>query len=235
MSKIYAIPDLHGRADLMYQAFAKISDHAGNERRTIVLMGDYIDRGPQSARVLEFLSNARCDEKTVIICLMGNHEAMMLWTIEQPLHPKWWLSNGGFETMMSYSHPLGLRCDTSYVNRQHLNWLKTLPATYMTRHHIFVHAYMRDHIDATPMPHWRGEDPRLWGRYPEGCEDGWRGKHIVHGHHHHPEPELYAGRSNFDTNAWATGKLFIGVFDEDTPGGPIDIIQVVGEPDPRLR
>ena len=71
----------------------------------------------------------------------------------------------------------------------------------------------------------------LWKRYPKGFSDGYGERHVVHGHDNFPEgPLLLQGRTNLDTLAWRTGRLVIGVFDDDRPGGPVDFIEVKGSP-----
>jgi serine/threonine protein phosphatase 1 len=71
----------------------------------------------------------------------------------------------------------------------------------------------------------------LTKRYPVGFSGGFGERHVVHGHDNSPDgPLLYAGRTNLDTLAWRTGRLVIGVFDDDRPGGPVDLIVVKGAP-----
>ena len=67
----------------------------------------------------------------------------------------------------------------------------------------------------------------MWKRYPKGFPGGFGEFHVVHGHDNFPEgPLFYEGRTNLDTLAWRTGRLMIGVFDDDRPGGPVDFIVV---------
>jgi serine/threonine protein phosphatase 1 len=82
----------------------------------------------------------------------------------------------------------------------------------------------------TPLDHQR-EETLLWKRYPKGYSAGFGNLHVVHGHDNDPNgPLLYEGRTNLDTLAWRTGRLSIGVFDDDRPGGPIDLITIKGTP-----
>src|SRR5260370_42592472 len=90
----YAIPDLHGRLDLLTSALAKIVAHAGGRAATVVTLGDYIDRGPDSGGVIERLmawpsSNLRLG------ALKGNHEEKMWRTCPQTWEPHWWDATGG--------------------------------------------------------------------------------------------------------------------------------------------
>jgi serine/threonine protein phosphatase 1 len=71
----------------------------------------------------------------------------------------------------------------------------------------------------------------LCSRYPKEFHLGFGDRHVVHGHDSFADgPKLYEGRTNLDARAWRTGRLVIGVFDDDKPGGPVDFIQVIGPP-----
>jgi hypothetical protein len=94
MSKTYAIADLHGRFDLLEMALAKIADHA-ELPATVVTLGDYLDRGPDSRQVIERLMGGLDEEGWRLICLKGNHEDIM-WQTCHGIIPDcdWWLTNG---------------------------------------------------------------------------------------------------------------------------------------------
>lgn len=97
MSLTYAIADLHGRYDLLDRALSSILLHSSGG--TIVTLGDYVDRGPDSKLVIERLMSGLVGCSTWrLISLAGNHELMMLETIRKPLHPDWWIGNGGGAT-----------------------------------------------------------------------------------------------------------------------------------------
>ena len=81
MTLTYAIPDIHGRLDLLESAIERIVEHSAGRSSTIVTLGDYVDRGPSSRQVIERLMDWRSDPLTMIN-LKGNHEAMM-WEILQ--------------------------------------------------------------------------------------------------------------------------------------------------------
>ena len=104
MSKTYVIADLHGRADLLDLALEAIRQRAAavsGEKSTVITLGDYIDRGPQSRQVIECLMSVQVIHGP-LICLKGNHEDIMWQTIRKPLSPQWWFSNGGAATLTSY-------------------------------------------------------------------------------------------------------------------------------------
>lgn len=233
MSKTYAIADLHGRFDLLCDALASIERHAGDEAHLIVTMGDYIDRGPKSAEIIQCLMNHQAEGKN-IICLKGNHEDMMVETLTKPLHPDWWIGNGGGATLISYGHPRSGVYDSSVVPREHIDWINSLPLMHVDQHRVFVHAW----VDSSVPLDKQKADKVLWTLYPSGAKYGHRltGRHVVHGHHQFDDgPKCYKGRTDLDTFAWYTGRLVIGVFDDDVAGGPVDFIEVIGEPASKAR
>ena len=97
----YAVGDVHGRLDLLERAFDRMAAHAGGRPHRVIMLGDVVDRGPESAGVIDFLlrRQARAD----IVCLKGNHEAMMLGALAgDEVALRSWLANGGVETLRSY-------------------------------------------------------------------------------------------------------------------------------------
>src|SRR6476620_12494667 len=101
MSLTYAIPDIHGRSDLLEAAIAKISEHSQGVSATVVTLGDYVDRGPSSRQVIDRLIDWRADNLT-LVNLKGNHEAMMWETCNNLAELSWWIKNGGDQTLASY-------------------------------------------------------------------------------------------------------------------------------------
>ncbi len=111
------------------------------------------------------------------------------------------------------------------VPEAHVAWLDARPLLHADAHRIYVHAGLDPDV---PLEQ-QSERTLLWKRYGKGESGGFDGRHIVHGHDNAPDgPLLYEGRSNLDTCAWRTGRLVIGIFDDDTPGGPVDFITVQG-------
>jgi serine/threonine protein phosphatase 1 len=99
MSKTYAIADLHGRLDLLEMALAKITNHA-ELPATLVTLGNYVDRGPDSRKIMERLMGGLSQEGWRLICLKGNHEDIMWQTCRRKVPDcEWWLSNGGGATL----------------------------------------------------------------------------------------------------------------------------------------
>lgn len=212
----YAIGDLHGRFDLFSRAIAAITEFGGG---TVVFLGDYVDRGPESRQILEALI-AGPPEGQRWVCLAGNHEDLMAAACTGRMDPQIWLENGGVATVRSYSLDTD---DDAEIPAAHILWLSNLPDAYADRHRVYVHAG----LDPTKALH---EQPRRmtgWHRYPDGDPGGYHGKHVVHGHTPHPNGPVRCGeRTNLDTGAYATGRLMIAVFDENRPGGPVTFVPI---------
>jgi serine/threonine protein phosphatase 1 len=226
MSKTYAIADLHGRIDLLEMAVAKIADHA-ELPATLVTLGDYVDRGPDSRQAIERLMKGLDDKGWRLICLKGNHEDIM-WQTCRGIVPDcdWWLTNGGGATLISYGQEEGDEADVTVVPDEHLRWIERLPLMHVDKHRIFVHAGLDPNCSLDE------QDPQevIWKIYNDHDNGGHRQRHVVHGHHQHANgPILMKNRTNLDTFAWNTGRLVIGVFDDDTPGGPLEILEAQGQ------
>ena len=219
MSLTYVIPDLHGRRDLLDEAFARIAAHAAGNAGTIVALGDYVDKGPDSKGVIERLMPS-ADDGWHLIALKGNHDAMMAAAVHDPAAMDYWLERGGDTALASYGG------DVASVPAAHIDWLGGLGLMHRDAHRIYVHAGV-----APDLPLERqDEETLLWKRYSKNDERGHGALHVVHGHDNHPDgPLLFKGRSNLDAAAWKTGRLMIGVFDDGTPGGPVDFIVVQGK------
>ena len=230
--KYYAIADIHGKYDLLLEAYTQIHDHVGAEKYLIVTLGDYIDRGPKSKQVIDFLMDRDGGDT---LCLQGNHERIMLQSIVLKMEPDWWVRNGGGETLLSYGAiPVEGCFDTSsyaHVPEDHLRWLASLDLYYETEKQVFVHA---------GIPQWgmnlekasdRNQEKMQWMLYDKRDSGGWKGKHVVHGHRQFEDgphtwyDEKKGGRTDLDTWAYHTGRLVVGVFD-DTQLHAIDYIEI---------
>lgn len=226
MSKTFAVADLHGRYDLLLAAIERIeqSSHSGG---TIVFTGDYVDRGPQSAQVIERLMQGPSDPaRWKWICLQGNHEDIMLTCLAATgLTGRYWLPNGGGATLISYGAKEGASFldALALVPQAHIDWLKSLPFIYVDDYRVFVHAG----VDETIPLDQQTAQTMQWMLYHDGYAFGHSNRHVVHGHHQFENgPLLYEGRTDLDTMAWYTGRLVIGVFDDDKAGGPASTIEV---------
>lgn len=216
---IYAIGDVHGEADRLARLHTYIYEHHaldhGDTPLTLVHLGDYVDRGPDSCKVIDYLLEFDPPMETRLVNLKGNHEEMMLDAIARDQHSEVWLSNGGDKAMESYA-----AAGYKEVPQAHIEWLEGLPNFYRDEASkmIFVHAG----IDVRIWPDVRNE-VNLWSRSPRFFKtecwdnpelDGWR---IVHGHT--PTDDFYpdvAGdpprRINLDTGACFGGRLTAAKF-----------------------
>ena len=214
----FAVADLHGRHDLLEAALAAIERRAAREAygsRTIVFLGDYVDRGPASRATLERLI-AGAPVGWRWICLKGNHEVMMALALRNPERLDWWMDNGGDVTVASYR-------DCREAIASHLPWIEALPSMHVDAHRVYVHGG----VDPAKPLSKQQDKILLWKRYPREFGEGHGALHVVHGHDPNVDgPLLHAGRSDLDTYAWSTGRLVVGVFDDGCAGGPIETIEV---------
>ncbi len=222
-TRIYAIGDVHGRADLLERTISDIDQHRNAypiANPIEIMLGDYIDRGPRSDDVIELLTSRHVHGQT--ICLMGNHESYLLDFLKDPTSLAEWQRYGGLETLMSYGLAPSLnptpedqkKLAASLAERlpaHHSEFLMTLPLAFDCGDYFFVHAGVRPGI---ALSNQRAEDLLLI-REEFLLHKGPFGKVVVHGHTPVSEPEIYNNRINIDTGAFATGKLTCAVFEND--------------------
>lgn len=216
---VYAIGDVHGCLDeliaLEHQIMADSRSVQGD--KLIVMLGDYVNRGPNSAGVIDHLL-AKPPEGFERISLMGNHEVMLREFLMRP-HPKSnWLEVGGIETLQSY----GLSGDALKATRQsqwpmlikahvpddHLDFLGSLPWTLQTPGWLFVHAGI---VPGIPL-YAQSPDDLFWIRdnfydLVDHEEVSCLEFRVVHGHTPATEPVVTPTRICIDTGAYATGRL----------------------------
>jgi serine/threonine protein phosphatase 1 len=212
--RIYAVGDIHGRADLLLETIARIDEDL--ERRPVghafeVYLGDYIDRGPDSKTVIDLLSVRLVKNRAV--CLRGNHEALMEDFLRGPAGLDPWLQLGGMHTLASYGvHPRAAKAETEVDThrrfwrafpRAHELFLQCLRYSFCCGDFLFVHAGVRPGI---PIERQDLQD-LLWIRHEflDSAQD--HGMLIVHGHTPVPHPDIRHNRINIDTGAWRTGTL----------------------------
>jgi len=215
---IYAVGDVHGCYALMKSLLAEMArdwgQRARGRRPIVVFCGDYVDRGPESAEVVQALTLLKRRADIDLHLLKGNHEQAMLGFLEDPLMGGPWLRFGGLATLASYgvACPEGseqdlLRARDDLLDRMpasHLLLLRELALMVTVGDYAFVHAGVRP---GTPLAA-QSENDLLWLR--EGfldVEEPFE-KVIVHGHTWLDErPQLMANRLGLDTGAYATGVL----------------------------
>lgn len=216
----YAIGDVHGEAARLAQLHETIFERherlfPGADLRLIHL-GDYVDRGPDSAGVLEHMLALSARDDISSVALAGNHEEMMIAALsdESPSEYQHWLRNGGKETLRSYT-ARGL----DRVPEAHLDWLRSLPTILVDEaaRRVFVHAGLRPRC-------FPNENPQvhLWTRSADFFEtDRWEGTAlqgwtVIHGHTPTETgwPDDRGGtnrRINIDTGAVFGGRLTCAV------------------------
>src|ERR1700754_3511236 len=133
MSLTYAIPDLHGRFDLLREALAKIADHAAGATGTIVTLGDYVNKGPDSKQVVERMRAGAFDGWR-FFPLQGNPDAMMVEALRDASKMHGGIERGGDTPLKSYGG------DPSAIPQADAAWLDGLPLMHTDAHRIFVHA-----------------------------------------------------------------------------------------------
>jgi serine/threonine protein phosphatase 1 len=225
--RLYAIGDVHGRDDLLGDVHAKITADLATypcETYHIIHLGDYVDRGPDSAAVIERLSRlGAADER--ILCLRGNHEELLLAFLTDPIAKgALWLRNGGDETLSSYGVNTSRRHDS---NRRMIKFAKQFASGLPTHHRDFLNAldytarfgdFFFCHAGVKPGVSLETQEQLdlVWIREEFLDSDMDFGAVVVHGHTMIPEPEVLTNRINIDTAAVLSGKLTCLVLEENT-------------------
>lgn len=217
---VYAVGDVHGRADLLARLLARIDeDRAARGGGEIVFLGDYVDRGDHSREVLDLLLE-RAERAEPPVCLMGNHERMLLDFVDEPESGRRWLRFGGLQTLMSYGVTVvGQAGDLTPARDAlvetmgpHLPFLQErLKLSHRSGNVLFVHAA----ADPAAAPESQPEGTLLWGA--PGFESTPRtdGVWVVHGHTVVSAPRAQAGRIAVDTGAYFSGRLTAARIDGD--------------------
>ena len=216
LQRAYAIGDIHGRLDLLDDVLVRIeADNASraDANVTLVFLGDLIDRGPQSAQVIERLRRYRPSfAKTVF--LMGNHEEVLLRILAGEIDIlEDWLRFGGAECARSYGvDPIDLEARAGSaaikmlrdaVPKDHLKFISSFVDTASLGQYLFVHAGIRPGVS---LSHQVPEDLR-WIRFPFLSDESDHGRIVVHGHTISEQVEIRPNRIGIDTGAYRTDVL----------------------------
>ncbi len=197
--RVFAIGDIHGCALELEALIRKLKIR--NED-LVIFLGDYIDRGPDSARVVDIVLDLK--RKCEVITLIGNHEAMFLDFLERPETPGsgMFILNGGASTLAAYT-----RADGSIgISDAHLKFFKELKYFYETKSHFFVHAGVPNQPLSTLNEKDHGHQ-MIWSRQPFLSSNyNWE-KIIVHGHTPVEQVEIRDNRINLDTGCVYDRKL----------------------------
>lgn len=222
---VYAIGDVHGRLDLLEKMHERIFSDlretaaAGSSKDwRIVHLGDYVDRGPDSAGVLERLSKLVAADGR-IVALAGNHDTGFLDFLKKPDPEGLFARYGGIETAASYGVTLDLYDPVAFrlkhmtldaeVPRSHKDFLAALPYSVAFGDFFYCHAGIRPGVSLD------AQDPQdlIWIRGDFHRHEELFPKVIVHGHTPVREAMIHPNRVNIDTGAFASGKLTALVVD----------------------
>lgn len=172
---VYAVGDVHGMYDLLEDLLQQIEQDGAQRKgcKQIVFLGDYVDRGPDSRKVIERLMGKLCFPH---VCLKGNHEWMMVMACNG-MQVISWLHNGGSTTVALYG--------AEPPPQAHLDWMNALPVRFETEHFHFVHGGFSPGLDFASQT----EDQMLWFRpNQDRFDDRDWGKPVVHGHTTYKKP-----------------------------------------------
>lgn len=221
--RIYAVGDVHGRADLLRRMFQAIETDIASRpisNPVTLCLGDYVDRGPESREVIELLISASRSRN--LVCLKGNHEHVMLTVVGgEPSRVSSWMHMGGAETLRSYDvrvsplrdrNGLAEACSRSVASipHEHLTFLQALQPSAIFGDYFFCHAGVRPGIPLSQ----QAEEDLLWIRREFLENDDDHGKFVVHGHTPVQSPEVRSNRINIDTGAYLTDCLTCLVLEE---------------------
>jgi len=215
-TRVYAIGDIHGRADLLDEMMHLIARdreaHPGSEA-VLVFVGDYVDRGPDSAGVIDLLLKAGRVGAYRMHLLKGNHEVMFLDFLADAANFLQWAANGGVSTLESYDIDVeAMRMETperlrktalTTIPDEHLKLLRGLRTSVVIGDYLFVHAGVRPGVPLDA----QSEHDLIWIREPFLDFEGDLGKVVIHGHTPVPEPDIRPNRIDIDTLAWRSGIL----------------------------
>ncbi len=199
--RTFAIGDVHGCLGQLERLLQKIPADPAED--TLVFIGDYIDRGSESRGVVDCVLGLG-ETHANVVCLRGNHEAMLLDFLEGENEELYWM-NGGWATLRNYGILLS---DSPCVRKGkipagHLRFFETLRLYYETDQDLFVHAGLRPGI---PLAEQFVED-MLWIRWEFIDSEADFGRRVVFGHTHFHEPLVAENKVGIDTGAVYGGRL----------------------------
>lgn len=210
---LFVVGDIHGSETLLIKMLEYVAENTDGSDHDLVFVGDFIDRGENSAAVLKIM-HAQSAQSNVT-SLMGNHERMMLDFISNPeRYGRRWLRNGGLQTLASFD--VGEVTETSSEDclrraRDRLlkklgpleTWLEQMPLSFQSGN-IFV-----THAAAHPEHSIADQSAKtfLWGHPAFFNTPRTDGNWVAHGHYVVETASTKDGRISVDTGAYATGRL----------------------------
>jgi serine/threonine protein phosphatase 1 len=217
--RVFAVGDIHGRLDLFEALMGAIEaeDHKrGPANTTIILLGDLIDRGPASLGVLSLARQWQQERRAAgraMHILMGNHEEMLLESLDRVEVLRHFVQHGGRETILSFGLEEKIYSSASWdelqvlmrqvVAPEWIDFIQTFEPSLRIGDYAFVHAGIRPGV---PLEAQTPADLR-WIREPFLSSEQSHGSVIVHGHTITDAPELRRNRIGIDTGAYQSGRL----------------------------
>lgn len=237
---LYAIGDIHGRHDLLTELMGLITEDISRQDVGLpvhlIFLGDYVDRGPDSRRVIEDLIAFSHYPGWTAHFLRGNHEDYLLGFLREPAQGERWISQGGKNALESY----GVGIDPDFPDlpavrerllaampSEHLEFLLGLELILVLGDYVFVHAGVRPGVALDD----QSETDLIWIREPFlSTTDLGVGKVVVHGHTPSTEVQIREQRVGVDTGAWMSGRLSaVRLFE-----GQARVLTATGEPYARV-
>ena len=200
-----AIGDVHGCRQMLDAVLDRCRHYLGDRPARFVFLGDYIDRGPDSRGVVETLMDLQRRLPGGVVCLRGNHEALLIDAYATGDVELWEVRNGGDATLASY----GIE-ELRQLPPEHLAWFRSLPASFDDGRRFFVHAG----VNPTRPLDAQDEHDLVWIREPFLSTARDYGRLIVHGHtpQRNGQPDRRGWRLNLDTAAVYGGRLTAAIF-----------------------
>ena len=219
--RVYAIGDVHGCLDQLLTLHAAIAEDIADrpvDQCVLIHLGDYVDRGPACAEVVDLLTVGPAVPGAAVVNLMGNHEEMMILAIgsgktEDAVH---WSRNGGAESLLSWRIGRGVpqALWATMIPFPHQAFLRGLALTHRVGPYLFVHAGVRPGIALDRQK----QDDLLWIREPFLSFKKDLGAVVVHGHTPVKDPVVRPNRIGIDTGAVLGGVLTCAILEGDRVG-----------------
>ncbi len=203
MNRIFAIGDIHGCLGRARRLIERLPIDWG--RDIMVFLGDYVDRGPDPAGVVELLMELRADHPGRVICLKGNHELMFLDYLHNGDLSDTFLAFGGEKTLKSYGIAINTEGNEAagLLPFSHIKFLSSLPVSFETRDYFLVHAGVKPGVSLDKQK----EKDMLWIRREFIKSDYDWDKRIIFGHTPFDTPLLKPNKIGIDTGAVYGGRL----------------------------
>jgi serine/threonine protein phosphatase 1 len=220
----YVFGDIHGFFEEALQLAAEVDAHAAGREHRRIWLGDYIDRGDQSAQVVDYLISTKA-RRPQDVFLIGNHEDMLLANLDDHPSPypadrrtlmaESFFINGGTATLASYGV-----ASVRQLPPAHLDFFRALALNWQDELRYYVHAGVRPDVPLAAQDRY----DQLWIRSEFLLARRRFEKYVVHGHTP-VGPEVEPNRCNLDSGIYINGVMTAGVF-EDASDQPIELLQV---------